>query len=62
MKRLMTYTTFFITRNPFQRLVSAHRSKFYIRGANLKRTVGVQLAMEQAKLYLPDGIRYIKTR
>ena len=62
MKRLLTYTTFFITRNPFQRLVSAHKSKFEDPGGSLRKVLGIPIAFQQAEEYLPDGMTYIKTR
>ena len=62
MKRLMTYTTFFISRNPFHRLVSAHNNKFISGGELFKKNIGTKIAKERAKFYLPDGVRYIQVR
>ena len=60
MRRLLRYTTFFITRQPFERLVSAHSSKFTNRTEIrlFRKRMGKQIALEQAKGYIPN-INYV---
>ena len=50
----MTYTTFFVSRHPLERLVSAYESKFRSRnGAPPKLAeLGKTIALKQAKHYL----------
>jgi len=52
MRRLLTYTTFFITRHPFERLVSAFFDKFAGDVRELAR-VGKRIAVAQADIYIP---------
>ena len=63
MKRLLTYTTFFVTRNPYERLVSAYTSKFTDRSLSIdyKKGIGRKIAFKQAKFYIP-GIQYKQIR
>ena len=55
MKRLLTYTTFFISRDPFQRLVSAYYNKFVeLNSGAIIENIGKPVALKQAKDYIPD--------
>jgi len=59
LRRLMTYTTFFVARHPFERLVSAYFNKF-VGGVLLE--LGRSITLDQARIYFPqlhfDQIRY----
>ena len=63
MKRLLTYTTFFVTRNPYERLVSAYTSKFTNNSLSIdyKQKIGRTIAFKQAKFYI-SGIHYKQIR
>ena len=52
-KKLLTYTTFFITRHPFERLISAYQSKF----SGEYASQGKEIALRQAAEHLP-GLSY----
>ena len=47
-RRLLEYTTFFVTRHPFERLVSAYSSKFSDRYGitNYRKNIGKDIAIE----------------
>ena len=61
MEKLLTYATFFVTRNPFERLVSAHISKF-LKTSKLRQKIGKPLAQREANINLPAGIHYNTSR
>lgn len=54
MKRLETYTTFVVTRQPLDRVVSAHNSKFTGRYTDLtyRQRIGRKIALGQANAYM----------
>jgi len=53
-RRLATYTTFVVTRHPYERLVSAHSSKFTDRSpkSSYKLRIGRWIAARQAPIYM----------
>ena len=64
MKRLLTYTTFFVARHPFERLLSAYQSKFSLRYGvvtQFMKKTGRTLAKEEAGEHL-KGLDYEITR
>ena len=56
--RMRHYTTFFITRHPFDRLVSAYYDKLSAQSTyqSYKKKYGMLIARQQAKIYL-NGIK-----
>ena len=64
MKRLLTYTSFFVARHPFERLLSAYQSKFSLRYGvvtHYMKKIGRTIAKQQAGEHL-KGLDYEITR
>ena len=61
MKRLASYTTYFVTRHPFERLVSAHSSKFTNRSIKnrYREGIGKRVAINYADKFI-NGLNYVE--